>query len=196
MIVSSGTYINFYKPVPVPLKTNFSNFPHIIEGWVGEDIDPVYDLVDFKQSGVTSELSRAYTNEEDKEVLLYIGYFEYQSQAKELINYKMNPLVANSTPLEMDFRNYKLNAVNIYREQGSSIVLYWFDVNGRKTNNQYLAKAYLMWNSMIDSKSNSAIIMVRTNTLRNEDPREYFQLCRKFINTVVPILPEFLPAND
>ena len=196
MIVSSGTYINFYKPVPVPLKMNFSHFPKMVEGWVGKDIDPVDDLVDFNLSGVTNELSKIYKNESGEEVLLYIGYFDYQSQGKELINYKLDHLIANSTPLEMDFGNYDLNAVNIYRKRGSTIVLYWFDINGRKTNNQYLAKAHLTWNSMMERKSNSAIIMVRTNTKRNDDPQESILLCKKFLDIIFPIIPEFLPANN
>jgi EpsI family protein len=196
LIVSAGTYNNFYKPSPVPLKMDFGNFPYIMKGWVGKDIYPPYDLVNFKKSGATDELSRLYINEEGVEVLLYVGYFDYQSQTQKLISYRTDFLFANSTPFKVDFGNYKLNEVNIYRKNGNSIVLYWFDVNGRKTNNRYLAKAYLMWDSMIKRKSNSAIIMLRTNTTNKENFHKSFFLYERFLKTIFPILKEFLPGND
>ncbi|MCI0528725.1 MAG: exosortase W, partial [Nitrospira sp.] len=81
-----GSYLHYYKPLPVPLKADLRSFPLTIGAWRGKE-RPVESSV-YRNLGVDQELSRVYRDDSGKIVGLYVGYYEYQEQGKELISYK------------------------------------------------------------------------------------------------------------
>jgi EpsI family protein len=196
LIAFVGYTIHTHAPVPVPLEKSFSGFPYNIEGWAGIDTEPSYAQVNFKEMGVSDELSRSYADATGRKLHLYVGYFNYQDQEKELINNKLDKLFKYSNKFHINLSKYDLNDVNIFyvgNGLDNKLILHWFDINGKKTINRVEAKGYVLKDSILYNKTNAAIIMVQSVIEKGEDKDSVLSECKEFIETISPLLSSHIP---
>jgi exosortase/archaeosortase family protein len=91
LLLCAGFFYHFRTATPVPLKNTLADFPgkvgtwQVLQGKAAEEPD-------FTVPGADVELYKRYRNPAGREMKLYVGYFETQTQAKELINYKLRHL--------------------------------------------------------------------------------------------------------
>jgi EpsI family protein len=189
-----GSYINFHKPNIVPLKSNFTFFPYRIGKWTGMDTDT--DFTVFQELGVDHELSRMYKSASGHAVNLYMGYFEYQEQGRELINYRINYLFKKNSTITIALEGGKELTINKFignRGRSKKLVFYWFDINGRILTNKYLVKLYHVWDGIVHNRTNGSVIIITTEIGDKEEIDGSLLMGKKFIRDLHSVLYYHLP---
>jgi len=198
MVFIIGTFVNFYQHKPVSLKKSFNSFPRIIGRWEGMDTEPFSLAENFKGFGVDQEVIREYRDSLDNVIKLYIGYWDFQVQGKELINYKLGEMLDNR-------REYKLsqNTIFIYdeneytKENGNKndFFIYWIDINGRIIGDKYRSKAYNILDFIKHGRTNSAIVLIKINKNNGEDIDQIIGRYNNFIIELSAVLKHYLPER-
>lgn len=193
----SGSFINFYDPLPVSLKNNLSMFPYNIKGWRGVDCRPEpFDEI-FKELGVDHELRRSYKNHIGTEIKLYIGYYEYQKQDKELINYKFEELLKGASNLEfiLNPETIKVNKVIKIEGEITKVIVFWYDIDGHIVSDRLKAKMYTIFEGLFKRRTNGAIIMLSADLKDKDlDSFEFNNDLTDFIKKLIPVLYKYLPS--
>jgi len=190
-----GSYLHFYNPSPVPLTNDLGYFPVAIGEWKGHNT--TRDYSEYKNLGVDHELSRIYETASGETIRLYIGYYEYQEQAKELINYKTKELHLNASKYEVDINKdapVEINKVLLPspKGSGSTLILFWYDLNGRIVADRYMAKAYTAWDAMIHGRTSGAVIMLTSDLDDRGGLDKALRADEAFIRVIFPLLKDCL----
>jgi len=171
----------------------------------------------YKIRGADHEFYRTYRTTSGKEIHLYIGYFELQEQGKELISYKTKDLHLNASKIEVDLDSRSSIQINKRvvplrrtlsneerfitlsssqvgeRQGGGTLLLFWYDINGRIVSNRYLAKVYTAWDALIHRKTNGAVIMLVSEFQNAEDLPKILSDTEAFSGKIWSLLQEYLP---
>ena len=198
IVLVIGTFVNYYKHKPVSLKNNLNSLPHTIGRWEGKDTELFSLAENFKEFGVDQDVIREYRDGLDNVIKLYIGYWDFQVQGKELINYKLDDMLDNR-------QKYKLsqNTIFIYDEneytkengKNNDIYIYWIDINGRIIGDKYRAKAYNILDFIKQGRTNSAIVLIKVNKKNDEDIDQTMERYNNFIFELSAVLKHYLPER-
>ena len=166
---------------------------------------------------VDHELSRTYRTTSGEAIHLYIGYFESQEQGKELISYETKDLHLNASKMKVNLNSHSPIEINklvvplraTHRNSetfialsspqvgegqgGGTLLLFWYDLNGRIVSNRYLAKFYTAWDALIHHRSNGAVVMLVSEFQNAEDLPKIFSNSKAFSGKIWPLLQEYLP---
>ncbi len=189
-----GSYIYFYKPSPVPLKKDIIWFPYEIGKWRGTDSEPDYEL--FRTLGADSILTRTYRTDAGRRIKLYIGYYKFQEQGKELVDYRTDWLYDGASRVKITAGTGGVIEVNrLIKREGeiNRLILFWYDLNGRVVTGKYMAKAYTTWDSLTRGRTNGAIVMVSTEIYNKAGTEEALRDTEKFIKDILPVLRAYIP---
>jgi hypothetical protein len=133
LLAMVGGYVNFSQPTPIPLKADLAAFPSDIGPWKRIEA-PNYDHV-YDGLGVDRDMSRFYRADSGQIVQLYIGYFESQTQGKELISYKLNDLFDGARTIELGIGGGRELAVNeriVTVRDRERITRFWYIINAAR----------------------------------------------------------------
>jgi len=195
MVFVTGTFVNFYQHKPVSLKNGFNSFPHIIGRWEGMDTQPFSLAENFKEFGVDQEVIREYRDGLDNVIKLYIGYWDFQIQGKELIHYKLDEMLDNRQKYELSQNTIFIYDENEYtKENGGKkdIFIYWIDINGRIIGDKYRAKAYNILDFIKHGRTNSAIVLIKVNKKNGEGIDQTIDRYDNFIFELSGVLKHYL----
>jgi len=184
ILVSAGVYVNFIRPLPVPMKTDLVLFPYKVGSWTGTDGKSGIEV--FKTLKVDHDIARTYRTEGGKEVSLYIGYYEIQYQGKELIHNESEILHQDAVDIHVKLspdRVIKLNRIEKGKGAPDNVILFWYELNGRIVTSRYWAKAYTVWDVLAKGRSNGAVILVSGESSHAEN----------FVKDLIPLLNDYLP---
>lgn len=188
----AGSYVHFYDPKPVTLKTHLNQIPLTIGGWKGENI--CLQKAPFGIEGPDSEIMRTYRGKSRNSLNLYIGYFDSQREGKELIHNRQRRLYSNTEELPIRIRSSNPFHVNkaILREGAQHyLVLYWYEINGRMVANRYKAKAITALEGLIFRRTNGTIIVVFSALNKTDEAQKVLNDQVEFIESILPILQHF-----
>jgi EpsI family protein len=195
VLVAAGSYVFFYRPLPVPLKAHLAHLPYVIDGWKGYDIEERFGP--FSSMEFDDHLSRTYVSPGGEEVNLHIGYFMAQAQGRELVNYMTEEMHVGAERSEVAIPGrdaIELNNVILDEGRRKDSVSFWYEINGRSTAGRYEAKIYTTWGSLLSGRSNGAFIVARS---RNDGTgigiEESFRTNEEFIKALVPKLDDQIP---
>ncbi|MFW9880312.1 MAG: exosortase W [Candidatus Thorarchaeota archaeon] len=191
-----GSYINFHKPSIISLQSDYALFPVKLGIWSGINTNPDFPI--FKELGVDQELSRRYRSSSGRYVNFYMGYFEFQRQNKELINYKLNEILKKKSNIKINTGDGKIITVNKFikkDENSKKLVLYWYDINGRILTSKYLVKLYTVWDGIINNRTNGSVIIITTEIGNEDDIDGPLVMAQSFIRDIYPHLYNYLPRN-
>ena len=189
-----GSYLNFYRQPRVPLKIQLNLFPFDIDGWKGRDTSTRIDV--FQKSDIDHELTRMYKLDSDNSIGIYIGYFEYQKQGKELINDRTVSLHAYASKRKVSLNPHGAIEINeIIQKAGDrkKVTIFWYDINGCTVSDKYMTELYTIWDGFRRGQTNGAIIMVETDVASNEDISAKLALTESFIKKIYPLIRDHLP---
>lgn len=195
LLLLAGSYLHFYQPSPVVLEIDLDNFPSEIGEWKGKKAAP--DRLVYGGLGVDHELSRTYRNASDEVVRLYIGYFEYQEQGKELVSYKTKELDRNASRIKVALNTHHVVEINqVIREEGGQKrhILFWYDINGRIVADRYRAKLHTAWDALARGRSNGAVIVLTSNFRESADIPGILSHNEVLVREIVPLLRDYLPT--
>jgi len=194
IFIVAGSYLSFHRQPSSPLKIPLSLFPFEIDEWKGRD---TFTRVDYYQKlSVDDELTRTYKMDSDNSLGVYIGYFEYQKQGKELINDKTTSLQAHASKRKVSLNPYGAIEMNeIIQKVGDKkkVTIYWYYINGRIVSDSYMGKLYTVWDGLRRGQTNGAIVMVETDVASNEDMEAKLAMTENFIGKIHHLIREHLP---
>ena len=195
ILLLTGSYLHFYRAIPVPLKKDLKLFPNEIGEWKGSDAAPnpsFLGLIDAKQT-----LSRVYRHVSGAEVHLYVGYFDFQDQERKLISYKTDRLFQNGAETEVAVppRSIRVNEQILQEEDRRELVLFWYELNGNIFTDRSRAKLYTMWNTLAHRRSNGALVLLSIDAPKEADLERPRFTIERFIPAVFPELANYLPKE-
>jgi len=132
--------------------------------WQGRERGSEYPI--YKKLGVDKELSRAYLSASGDKLNLYVGYFAYQQQGKEMISYQTSDLHREASIRKLDLTPYGPVEINQVVERGGKYkreVLFWYDLNGRIVADKSKAKAWMVWDGLTRGRTNGAVVILSSD---------------------------------
>jgi exosortase D (VPLPA-CTERM-specific) len=184
----------------IPDRQTLDAFPMQIGSYRGErtylewDIERVLGADDYllsEYSGGESELP----------VNLLISYYKTQNEGSGIHSPEVcipggGWEVSKWEQSEVRLKSNEVIPVNraiIQKGHNRQLVYYWFEQRGRKLTNDYIAKAYTVYDSIRNGRSDGALIRVVTPMYPKETVDEAGVRLGGFLDLAMPSLPDFVP---
>lgn len=186
-----------------PQRNTLDTFPMELAGWTGKkqflnfDTERVlgaddYLMADFNNPNGTD---RAPVN-------LLISYYISQTEGSgihspevcipaggwEVSKWEQVNVDISSLPGE----KLVVNRAIIQKERERQLVYYWFEQRGRRITNDYVAKGYTVWDSIIRGRSDGALIRV-TSPIDGNDIKGAEDRLKRFMELAMNEMPRFVP---
>jgi EpsI family protein len=88
---------------------------------------------------------------------------------------------------------FSVNRAIIQKGVNRQLVYYWFEGRGRRETNDYMAKAYTVWDSIATGRSDGALIRVITPMSPGESPDAAGVRLQKFLSLAMEPMSGFVP---
>lgn len=184
-------------PPRLPLK----EFPAQLGVWSGSDIAIDKDVLDILGPG--DFLLRAYQNQEKPQlyVNLFIAYFRSQ-RAGDTIHSPQHCLPgAGWIPIQQrritvavpGHAPFSANRFMIAKGDARELVIYWYWAHDRGVASDYLAKYYLVADSIRMNRSDGSLVRLITPIYPGETADIAEQRLVPFASDVVPLLGSYIP---
>jgi exosortase D (VPLPA-CTERM-specific) len=184
----------------IPDRTRFVTFPNQIGLWQGRTslLEPEIE----RGLALDDYILSDYKGSDGKTVNLYVAYYRSQRKGEsphspivcipgggwQITKFERTSYTNNSAELP-------LNRAIIERDSIKEVVYYWFDERGRKNNNEYLAKWYLLADAIVMNRTDGALVRLITQVHPGETERDADERLQAFIRDAVPSLSEYLPSE-
>ncbi|MGA3115089.1 MAG: exosortase C-terminal domain/associated protein EpsI [Syntrophobacteraceae bacterium] len=188
------------SPEPVLTRTSLKEFPSKIGDWTLQKEQKIDDK-SMAVLQVDDYTVRTYANSKGESISLYIGYFKTQKEGKTnhsprqcLPGAGWSPIETTSLMLDVPAANSGQIPANRYlMEKGDEkeLFLFWYQGRGRQLANEYIVKAYLMWDSITRNRTDGALI--RVNAPASSNPDKALEKLMEFIRSFYPVLSKFIP---
>jgi EpsI family protein len=184
------------RVAPAPLARDLAAFPDQVGGWrqAGEGRGPTAHLGE----GADRTLARRYVSPAGDSVLLFVGYYESQRQGRELVMERGSNDHLDASRVALDLGSGEellLNRIVERRRRGSYLMLYWYEVGGRRLTDRYLAKAYTTWDGLVRRRTGGAVVLVGVELTEGVGAERAEDLARAFLAEAAPVLRGYLPAS-
>jgi EpsI family protein len=196
--LGTTSYIHFFSVEPISLSKNLQEIPKVLSGWRASKneshIEPHFGI-----QGADNVLTRLYHDSSGYEIMLQIGYFEFQRQGKELAYYTLQDIYYNSRPIEIQNKAGNTNQINMAQVQinkSEFLVFYWYNIDGKNVASNIMTKLYTAVNGFFLKKTNGAMIIISMEKKKNKNEADYFNRALEFIHEAAPIIDEYLPPNN
>ncbi len=185
-------------PSRLPLKS----FPLQMGTWKGNDIPIDKDVLE--KLGPGDFLLRGYRSADQSQPStdLFIAYFPSQ-RTGDTIHSPQNclpgagwiPIHADRTMLAVaGYRPFPVNRYVIAKEDSRQFVLYWYWAHDRGVASEYLAKFYLVADSIRMHRSDGALVRITTELLPGESASAAEHRIVPFAESVIPLLKIYIPS--
>lgn len=194
VLIFSGGFLYLWNPLPIPLNMPLNELPLTIGDWKGKEIS--YNIKPFSINGIDSEIFRVYRNSSGREVELYIGYFEFQKNDKDFDDYKLQKLYEYSEEAKIMITsnsNIRVNKAIVKDRLQSSLILYWYNLNGQNVADRYNAKFLSAINGLLHRRTNGAIIIISSNLNNPDEMGKILNDEIEFVKRLYPILEKYFP---
>lgn len=188
LLAAIGVYRMINSVKPVPPAASLSEFPLTIGQWsamFGEKAVPPYSVENADYS-----IERIYRNDEGRELTLYIGYLAEQKQEKELVDYKLRKLYKENEKRSIG-SGLSVNRSVVVDKNVKYLSMFWFDANGRLTENKYKAKLMTSLDGIVWGRTNGAIVIISGKM--DSDADKIWEDEVDFASNLGPIIREYLP---
>lgn len=204
LLASAAIFLANARKVEAPLtRSSFDAFPMTLGPWSAR-VDPPLEEAILKVLGVDDYLSRVYYQPKGA-VGLYMGFYASQRQG-DTIHSPLNCLpgsgweAVSQGRLEIPNVDGAGRAVTVNRyivQKGldRQLVLYWYQSRSRVVASEYVSRAYLIRDAIQTNRTDGSMIRVITplSISSEEDAVRAEALAVEFVQTIFPLLGEFLP---
>lgn len=185
-----------------PDRVQFASFPDNLGEWRGRrsQLEPRIEHT----LGLTDYILSDYARQDGRWVNFYVAYYASQRHG-----------VAPHTPIlcipgngwriatfertayhdEGLNQTLPLNRVIIERESQKQIVYYWFVQRGRRIENEWLSKWYLLTDSILKNRTDGALVRLTTLVYPGESERDADRRLRSLFRELEPQLVGYLPSE-
>lgn len=204
LVLATAGYLRFLSDVEaVPLRGSLSDVPAQVGEWEQVRSETMSENI-LANVGVEDYLMRSYQRPGGPPVSVYVGYYEQQSEKDTIHSPKHclpgagwrpvdNRVVAFDTP---GLNGGHTRAVRYVVQSGPNrqLVLYWYQSRGRNITNEYLAKVWLVVDSMFRKRNDGSLIRLMTPMAASESPEAAQEravaLGQAFLPEVGKLLPD------
>jgi EpsI family protein len=184
-------------PLPLPLAgmpTRVGDWKLVQEGVVDEDEKAVLKADDL--------LTRWYAGPEGG-ANLFIAYFKTQRQAQSphsprncLPGAGYQPVENESGPIDVPVaaRSIHINKFVVANGEDESVVLYWYQSQGRVIADEFAAKFYLIADSIRNHRSDTALVRVVVPVNGHTTLQQASRTAIDFVQAMYPMISSWLPA--
>jgi exosortase D (VPLPA-CTERM-specific) len=186
----------------LPERTSFASFPNTIADWTGRTSTMEPDVEHFL--AFTDYILSDYRKSDGKPVNLYVAYYASQRKGQsphspsvcipgggwQIAQFDRTRYSNNDLRLTLPY-----NRVVIEKNQYKQIVYYWFEQRGRKIENEWLSKWYLLTDAILKNRTDGALVRLTTMVYPGESEADADKRLHGFIGDVVPSLAKYLPAE-
>lgn len=160
-------FMHFYKPEPVRLQSPLRDFPMLIGGFQGKDLDKIDQRI--RPFSADDELLRVYEDAEGNRVELYIGYFEIQDRERKIVDYRRDWMHQRAVrvPVGRAEDQVCINKTSLREANDLGTVFFWYDMGGKIITSRYEGKFRTLLGSFVFRKTNAAVVV--TNSVGSEN---------------------------
>jgi EpsI family protein len=157
-----------YQPRSVPLQVALEDLPMRLGEWVGVPLVSNGDLslLDGGESpwgGADAELRRRYLRD-GREVGLYIGYFGYQRQEREVVNHRTRVLHRSASEVVIPAGQGVMRVNHVRADETMPMALFWYDVDGAVETTELGVKLRTVRHAVWRGRTNGAIVLLYGRT--------------------------------
>lgn len=182
---------------------SIERLPMSIGAWRGYQAPPFSDEV-LAQLGVDDYVNRVYVAGTDAlPVSLYVGYYRSQ-RAGDTMHSPQNclpgagwlPVSTTRITIPVDAgRRVTINRLIIEKGLERQAVLYWYQSRGRVVASEYWSKAYLVYDTIRENRSDAAMVRVIAPVLASDaDEAAAEARAVEFVQETFPAISRLLPA--
>jgi EpsI family protein len=183
-------------PQPARAQSPLAAFPLRVDRWSGADAGAL-DAETLRVLGADEYLNRIYTDDDGRQVGLYVAFYEYQRQG-DSIHSPLNCLPGNGwLPVSHRYssivsrgRTVPVNQYVVEKRGARELVLYWFEGRGRVIASEYWNKLYLLVDAFRLRRTDGALVRVMA-PLGAAAPST--ASAGEFAQAVEPLLAQWLP---
>lgn len=201
VLLAGAVYVNAVltrAEATVP-RLPLSSFPKVVDGWSGDDQAFTTDVLE--NLGVDEYLMRRFVRGEEA-IWLYLGY--YKSQREGAVPHSPKHCYPGSgwTPVRTDVGSIAVkhpgldaihpNRIVFARGNDRECVIYWYQSRGRAVANEYVEKAYLVFDAIFLRRSDGALVRLSTKAKAGGEDDAMRRL-EAFASTLYPTIPRFVP---
>jgi exosortase len=159
VLAPTALYLTTWKPDPVPLANAFAGFPMQIAGYSGQRIDQLG--VPFRKGVAQEELAVRYVSGTGAAAKVFVGYFPFQNEQHELIDFRFNWLHEGAVPVDVPLSAAVPMKVSRVKVDGRPATAYFhYDVNGRQLVDPRKVKLASLVDALAKRRTNGAIVVV------------------------------------
>ena len=185
----------------LPMRQPLKAFPLQVGEWSGTDVAVSHDVLDVLGQG--DFLLRVYQDDSGRnpEVDLFLAYFSSQRAGDTIHSPKhclpgagWSPIEASTVSISSPGRApFLANRYIIGKGAERQLVLYWYWAHDRAVASEYLAKFYLVADSIRMNRSDGSLVRVTTPLRSGESADAALDRLLAFAGKVVPVLNGFVP---
>ena len=87
----------------------------------------------------------------------------------------------------------KVNRVLMQMGEHQQLVYYWFQGRGRNITNEYMAKWFMFWDSLVNNRTDGALMRLITYVPEGSDISEAEQRLNNYAEEFYPVFSEYIP---
>jgi EpsI family protein len=189
LLIGLGASVYFYDSKPAASSRPLGDIPLVIGEWRGADVSRYQTAL--KLQNADSEIVRVYRNASGRAFVLSLGYYAVQNRDKVLVDGGLlkaaehtGTIVLNRGPAG----KVRVNTAVLNDEDKYTLVLYWYEVNGRTAAGRYEVRLATALEGLFHRRTNGAIIAVSCDLDDPDGKRTALTDAKEFIVELLPVL--------
>jgi len=202
LILLTAVYVSFFSNIrTVPLRKPLKQLSLEPEGWKG--MSGVMGKEIIQAVGVEDYVMREYRNSDGRTVSLYVGYYEQQKEGDQIHSPKHCLPGAGWRPLDSAIVSFSTPGINngttkanryvVGKNAYKQVALYWYQSRGRNITSEYMAKFYLVLDSIFKKRNDGSLIRFMAPVPENKSVEETQKLIEDLARRLLPELKEIFP---
>lgn len=186
-----------------PARERFNKFPLAHNGWIGHESSLEQNIIEtlkFSDYMIANYAADQYA----APVNFYTAWYESQKKGASIHSprscipgggWRITDLDQHELA-DVSRGNGKALRVNraiIQKGDYTNVVYYWFEGRNRNITNEYMAKWYIFWDSLIRARSDGALMRVVTAVPSGTSIDEADQRLQQFLADFYPLIPTYVP---
>ena len=189
---------------PQLARKKFDTFPLYFNQWIGHESsleDNVLGALKLTDYFIANYRNRSYR----ETVNFYMAYYQSQRQGAAIHSprtclpgggWQFDGLTQVTVPQvkHMSGQPLRVNRVIIRNGKAAQLVYYWFEQRGRDVTNEYKAKWYIFWDSLMENRTDGALVRVVVPIV-DDNVTEAEKVANRFVRDAYVFLPEYIPGK-
>ena len=199
--VAVGSTFVINREESPPSRTQFMDFPMHLKTWRGTSLALEQQYIDALR--FDDYLLADYRIDNEQSVTLYSAYYQSQRKGRSAHSpqsclpgggWEIASLQRITVPPALGMsRSFPVNRAVIQKGNQKQIVLYWFKQRDKILTNEYLVKAYLLWDALAKDRTDGALVRIASLVGQGETEEMANQRLLRFATAVEPELTRYVP---